>query len=386
MYTPIHQDFMSWHARLDAKAASALTNNIDIWKESARPTLLGLAPEHLQELQELRRKRRDGLLQILRQTNIFHCPSQWNSTPSPAQLKRWEGLKLQACRARDACPSHKPQTPNPHPGLAHRQDLDSVQRDEGRRPTNGGPRPPKTTQDHRTKLPFYPMAVALLSRRMANTSKGGGPAVGGTHRRCSHQREDTGSQETQGERGKARAHRRCHDAHTRAPPQAPARIPHTSPGFTQLPLRTTRLRDASGPAACLRTAPHTHTLDGADVRAEAAGVARVRRLCGGTPHGARQMPRHCRRENCRAHREVKPPREAAGAARAPPPPTGQGVVPPLDVDDPRVRRRHSQLTSHCKPHHMDECLWPACSDATLCAHPGYQSNVGNGNAGITGIN
>ncbi|KAF8459910.1 hypothetical protein JB92DRAFT_2839264 [Gautieria morchelliformis] len=55
---------------------------------------------------------------------------------------------------------------------------------------------------------------------MANTSKGGGPMGGWTHRWCSHQREDAESWEAQGERGKAHAHYTSH-------PLIPSTLPIT---------------------------------------------------------------------------------------------------------------------------------------------------------------
>ena len=99
-----------------------------------------------------------------------------------------------------------PETQYPHPGLAHRQKLDSAQRDGGGWPTNSTPRPLKTTGRNPPSIydcgtPFChasplwwpstynarPTHTILIDRReplphpqrrMANISKGDGPMGG----------------------------------------------------------------------------------------------------------------------------------------------------------------------------------------------------------------
>ena len=137
------------------------------------------------------------------------------------------------------CPQSQSQSKYPWPTLTHWQKPDLMQQGGGGQPAGSSPRPPDTTKQSSPPTPTYncnaPFCHASLLQRLSTykarpictiptnrrelipylTNNMGWQTSprevgwwGGARHWCSHQRESAGSQETQGERGKAHAHHR----------------------------------------------------------------------------------------------------------------------------------------------------------------------------------
>ena len=88
-----------------AKTASALTHNIDIWVDSLTPALIQLESKYLLKLLDLRRGRRDGLVEIMEKIQLEKCTNC--SNPHLRNNFPWETLKLKAHKAMEVRPSEE---------------------------------------------------------------------------------------------------------------------------------------------------------------------------------------------------------------------------------------------------------------------------------------